>query len=303
MTKSSTKYKSRYYRRDVIKFFLFLAVPLVGLALFYYIPAGSTLLQAFTDANGIVGQKPVFSGFGNFVKVFGDPIVWESLGRTFVYALTTGPISLFVSLLVAILLATNVKGTSKFRYIYLLVFILPGFATASLYKNLFNEEYGILSVLLKNLGIRFGYNYPKTAMLTVILTSMFSFGFKMLLFYAAIRGVPTSYYEAADLEGASKWRKFWSITIPAISPVLFLNIVLTTIDAFKAFDLPFLFGGATGAPAQSILLFSMYLRSVAILDGNYGKGSAMALMFFAFLLVLTLINFLLSKRYVNEDWE
>lgn len=290
-------------RRETALFFGFLAVPLIGLLLFYYIPSVMTFFQAFTNASGYVGATLQWNGVENFKNVVNDPIVWESMGRTLVYAVTTGPISLVISLLVALLLATNVRGMSKFRYIYLLVFILPGFAVSSLYKNLFDENYGIISGILGQMGIRFGYNYSPTAMTTVIFTSFLSFGFKMLLFYAALISVPGSYYEAARIEGASKWRMFLRITMPAISPILFLNVVLTTINAFKAFDLTYLFGGENGDPAQSLLIISMYLRKVAITGNNYGKGSAMAILFFLFLLILMGLNFLLSKKYVNKDWD
>lgn len=301
-----TKHKySVTERREIIKFFAFIGIPFIGLILFYYLPASVTFIESFTNKSG-VGGKYDFIWFQNYVTMFHDKVLWDSMLRTLVYAVCTGPVSLIISLVVALLLNTNVKGAGIFRYIYLLVFVLPSFATVAMYKSLFDPTSGLVNKLLALVGITGPgwYKVSSTAMLTVILTAMFGFGFKMLLFYSALRNISASYYEAARLEGASSAKMLFTITIPMISPVLFLNIVLTLIDSFKAFDLPYLFGGDTGAPANSLLVFSMYLRNIAFSSPyRYGYGAALAMAFFVMMLVLTVINFILSKLYVNEDWD
>jgi multiple sugar transport system permease protein len=136
----------------------------------------------------------------------------------------------------------------------------------------------------------------------LVLSSLWGFGVPMLIFLAALQQVPVNLYEVAELDGASSWQKFRAITLPAISAVLFFNVILATIDSLKSFDLAFLMGQGSGYPANSTLLYSVYLFNQAFKNPwQIGYASALALIFFVILLVLTGANFLLGRLYVKTE--
>jgi len=146
------------------------------------------------------------------------------------------------------------------------------------------------------------YADSRTSLITLVVSSLWGFGVPMLIFLAALQQVPRDLYEVAELDGATRWQKFKAITMPAISPVLFFNIMLATIDSLKSFDLAFLMGHGEGYPANSTLLYSVYLFNQAFKNPwSLGYASALALMFFVILLTLTGVNFLLSRLYVKTE--
>ena len=145
------------------------------------------------------------------------------------------------------------------------------------------------------------YAGPDTALLTMILISSFGFGVKMLVFLAALQSIPKHYYEVAEIEGASKATQFFKITLPMISPMAFFNIILTTIDGLKAFSLAFVMGNGQGWPANSTLLFPIYMFTTAFSDFKMGYAAAMAWLFFLLILALTGLHFLFSKFYVQKE--
>jgi multiple sugar transport system permease protein len=203
------------------------------------------------------------------------------------------------------LLNAKVKFIGVFRIIYFIPFIIPSFAIGAVYKNLFNPTTGMINKMLGFIGVEnlpLWHISPSSAMVTMIIISSMGFGVKMLVFLAAIQGIPKTLYEVADLEGASKSKQFFKITLPLISPMVFFNIIMITIDGLKSFNLAFVMGNGQGWPSNSTLLFPIYMFMTAFnMPFRLGYAAAMAWIFFLIILALTGMHFLLSRFYVEKD--
>lgn len=296
-----TKFDKKEYRY----FLLFGGIALLGFLLFYLYPILRTLMLSFTDKT-IFDLSSEFVGMENYLYALTeDPLFAKSIGQSLIFASVSGVLVLVTSLALAMLLNQKVRGIGIFRTIYFLPFIIPSFAVGAVYKNLLNPATGMVNSLLKLLGVEnppLWYISPSSALLTMILISSFGFGVKMLVFLSAIQSIPKPLYEVAEIEGASKWKQFVKITLPLISPMLFFNIILITIDGLKSFSLAFVMGNGTGAPSNSTLLFPIYMFMTAFnMPFRLGYAAAMAWIFFLLILALTGINFLVSKFYVQKD--
>lgn len=331
---ASNKRNVRAHRRSLHReyryFIAFAGIALLGFMLFYLYPIIRTLMLSFTDTEGIGVGGSSWIGMENYVRALTkDDLFMASIRKSLLFAVVSGVLVITTSLLLAMLLNSKVKGIGTFRIIYFIPFIIPSFAVGAVYKNIFDPATGLVNrvlialakgyngviagvpafigdlftrIDLETLSLPGWYKSTETALMTMIIISAFGFGVKMLIFLAALQNVPNNYYEVADMEGASSFQKFWHITLPVISPVIFFNVVLTTIDGLKAFNLAFVMGNGEGFPANSTLLFPIYMFMTAF---NYpyrlGYASAMAWIFFLIILFLTLLNFALSKVYVKED--
>jgi len=244
-------------------------------------------------------------GWKNFKRaIVYDDVFHLALKNTFRYAIFVAALKLFLALIAAILLNNNLKGIGIFRTIFFLPFVIPTFAVSYVFRFFFHPANGLVNETLGKFGVHgIGwYADSRTAMLTLVISSLWGFGVPMLIFLAALQQVPKELYEVANLDGASRWLQFRVITFPAISAVFLFNVVLATVDSLKSFDLAFLMGRGEGYPANSTLLYSVYLFNQAFRNPwNLGYASALALIFFAILLSLTAINFRLGKLYVKSE--
>ncbi|MFA5005890.1 MAG: sugar ABC transporter permease [Candidatus Izemoplasmatales bacterium] len=297
----------RGYRKEYKYFLLFAGIALLGFLLFYLVPVIRTIVLSFTDKT-VYGIDVHFVGWDNYrLALAGDPLFKRSMIQSLVFAVGSGILVLVTSLILAMLLNAKVKGIGIFRTIYFLPFIIPAFAVGAVYKNILNPNTGLLNRILETFGVAnppLWYVSPETALVTMILVSAMGFGVKMLVFLAALQGIPASLYEVADIEGATPFRKFWKITMPLISPMLFLNVIMITIDGMRSFSLAYVMGNGSGEPAHSTLLFPIYMFMTAFTpDYSYelGYAAAMAWLFFLVILALTGLNFLFSRYYVQKD--
>ena len=294
----------RKRQREALTFFSFIGLSILGFMLFYLYPIGRTLYLSFTNLR-ITSPNYEVVGFENFQRVlFDDDIFRLAMSNTFKYAIVVGVVKMVLALGAAMLLNNKLRGIGLFRSIFFLPFIIPAFAVAYVFRFFFHPANGVVNSILANFGIvGIGwYADSSTALQTLMIASLWSFGVPMLIFLAALQDVPRELYEVADLDGASSWIKFRHITFPAISPVFLFNATLITIDALKSFDLAFLFGQGSGYPANSTLLYSVYLFSQAFTSPyRLGYASAIALIFFVLLMVLTGLNFLLGRLYVKAE--
>jgi multiple sugar transport system permease protein len=292
---------SRATKRDNRAAMWFLAPWFLGLLTITAMPLLASLYLSFTKYNLL--QPPVFIGIENFVRMLTDVRLHRSLGVTFTYVLVSVPLQLAFALALAYFLDRGIRGLSFYRSVFYLPSLIGGsVAIAVLWRTVFGVD-GLFNDFLALFGIE-GQGWisdPDTALWTLILLNVWTFGSPMVIFLAGLRQIPASYYEAASVDGAAKARQFFNITLPLLSPIIFFNLVLQIIHAFQTFTQAFVVSGGTGGPADSTLVFSLYLYQRGF--GAFDMGYAAAL---AWLLVLiiggfTAINFWASKYWVFYD--
>ncbi|MGY1720955.1 carbohydrate ABC transporter permease [Blastococcus sp. SYSU DS0552] len=279
--------------------YLFLAPWFAGLL---FITAGPILASAylsFTDYS-LIGS-PEWVGLANFERMFDDPRFYQSLRVTFTYVVVSVPLQLAFALFLAMILDRGLRGLALYRSIYYLPSLIGGsVAIAILWRQIFGSD-GLLNQVLRFVGFDNPPGWvsdPDYALGTLIVLNVWTFGAPMVIFLAGLRQIPTMYYEAASLDGAGKVRQFFQVTLPLLSPIIFFNLVLQTINAFQTFTQAFIVSGGTGGPADSTLFYTLYLYQRGF--GNFDMGYASALAWFLLLIVggLTAINFLASKYWV-----
>ncbi len=292
--------QSAWERRN---FFLFSGIAMIGFLIFTIYPIIRTFYLSLTNTR--IGANTDFVGLDNYIRALTkDKIFWKAVKQSLIYSFTAGPLILILALLAALLLNTKIKGMGAFRTIFFIPCIIPSFAVAAAFKGLLNPSTGVVNSVLAWFGIEGPdwYMSSKTALLTLIIVTAWGFGVKMIIFLAGLQDVPASLYEVAELDGASKWKQFWHVTFPEISRVFFFNVVMTTIDCFKSFNISYLMGNGEGYPANSTLLFPVYLYNTAFKTPfKLGYASALSWLFFLLILVFTALNFFMKKFYVSDD--
>ena len=276
----------------------FLILPwLIGFCVFKLYPFISSLVYSFTDYDLFKGAQH-FVGFQNYIDAFTKSKNVKALQVTFAYAFMTVPLKLIFALFIAYILNFKIKGVGLFRTAYYVPSILGGsVAIAVLWKALFKSD-GVVNTILAALGFE-SINFladKSWALFIICLLRVWQFGSAMVLFLAALKGVPEDLYEAASIDGASKARQFVSITIPLISPVIFYNLVTQLVQAFQEFNGPYII--TQGGPRNATTLISLIVYNTAFKDYKVGMSSAMAWVMFVIVMVLTLISFASQKKWV-----
>lgn len=288
-------------KKDNKAAFIFLAPWIVGLVCITVGPMLMSLYLAFTDYNLI--QDPNFIGFDNFTRMMGDERFWNSLGVTLTYVIVGVPLQLALALIVALALDKGLKGLAFYRSVFYLPSLLgSSVAIAVLWKQMFGTS-GLVNQLLAMVGIH-GPGWisdPSTALGSIILLHVWTFGSPMIIFLAGLRQIPTMYYEAAAVDGAGRLTRFAKITLPLLSPIIFFNLVLQIIGAFQSFTQAFIVSGGTGGPSDSTMFFTLYLYQRGFGQFDMGYASAMAWVLLIIVGAFTAINFYASKFWVFYD--
>jgi multiple sugar transport system permease protein len=289
----------RKRRRDRAGY-IFLLPWFVGM-LFTIVPFFASLYLAFTDYNLL--DAPRWIGFANFREMLADPLLRQSMKVTFLYTFISVPASLAVALLVAMVLNKGIRGLAVYRAVFYLPSLLGGsVAVVLLWRYIFGAE-GIVNDFLGWFGVQ-GPAWttdPEHALTTLIILHVWTFGSPMVIFLAGLRQIPVAYYEAAAVDGASRFRQFRSITIPLLSPIIFFNLVQSLIASFQTFTQGFVLSGGTGGPAESTLFYNVYLYLRGFTQFDMGYASAMAWVLLVLIAVLTAINFLAARYWVFYD--
>ncbi|NJP89446.1 sugar ABC transporter permease [Nonomuraea sp. FMUSA5-5] len=286
-------------RREARAAYLFLAPWFVGLLVITIGPIFASLYLSFTDYSLLEEAKWI--GFDNYIKMFTeDDRFLNSLQVTTVYVIVSVPLQLAFALALALVLDRGLRGLSFYRSIFYLPSLLGGsVAIAILWRKVFGAD-GLVNAVLAMFGIEGpGWvGHPDYALGTLILLHVWTFGAPMIIFLAGLRQIPSSYYEAASVDGAGKWRQFRSITIPLLTPIIFFNLVLELIKSFQSFTQAFIVSGGKGGPADSTLFYTLYLYLEGFKNYDMGYAAAMAWVLLLIIAGLTGVNFLASKYWV-----
>ncbi|MBE7733352.1 carbohydrate ABC transporter permease [Devosia faecipullorum] len=247
---------------------------------------------------------PRWTGIDNYVRMFtNDPKFAASMRVTFFFVIFSVPLKLAFALGVALLLNRGMKGLPVYRALFYLPSLLgASVAIAILWRQIFAGN-GLVNQILANFGIQ-GPSWisnPNTSLWTLIILAVWQFGSPMIIFLAGLRQIPQDMYEAASLDGASKWRQFWKITLPMLTPVVFFNGIIQTIEAFKSFTPAFIISGGTGGPINSTLFYTLYLYNEAFGFFRMGYASALAWVLLAIVALFTAFSFFTSKYWVHYD--
>lgn len=247
---------------------------------------------------------PRWAGVDNYVRMFtNDPKFSASMRVTLFFVVFSVPLKLAFALGVALLLNRGMKGLTIYRSLFYLPSLLgASVAIAILWRQIFAGD-GLVNKFLSIFGI-VGPSWisnPNYSLWTLIVLSIWQFGSPMIIFLAGLRQIPQDMYEAASLDGASKWRQFWKITLPLLTPVVFFNAIIQTIEAFKSFTPAFIISGGTGNPINSTLFYTLYLYQEAFGFFRMGYASALAWVLLALVAFFTAFSFLTSKYWVHYD--
>jgi len=277
----------------------FIAPTIIGLVILNIIPIFQTIYQSFFRT-GDFGQGNIFVGLDQYIRLFQDREVWQALWNTFRYVLVEVPMSIAISLILAVLLNRKMRGRSFYRTIFFLPMIVAPAAVAMVWRWIFNANFGLLNNLL---GLNVNWiSDPNIAIYSIAVIGIWSIiGYNMVLFLAGLQEVPKDFYEAAEIDGASGIRQFFSITIPLISPTLFFVCVTRIIAAFQLFDLIFMVMNQNNPalPRTQSLVYLFYRHSFT--EHNLGYGSAIVVLLLVVIMLVTVVQMIVQKKWVHYN--
>ncbi len=290
-------------RRKTIKqnliAYSFILPNLLGFALFTLVPMVFSLALALMHWDG--ANEVTWAGLDNFWRLFHDETFRIALFNTFYYVIGTVPLTMVAALGLALLLNQPLRGRNFFRTTFFFPYVASLVAVAVVWNMLFHPAMGPVNQMLVSLGVE---NPPRWsasidwAMPTVIMASIWKgMGYYMIIYLAALQGIPSYLYEAAEIDGANAWQKFRYITLPMLTPATFFVSIMLIIASFKVFDLILVMTGGGPGRATNVLVIHTY--NVAFKEFRFGYSSAIALVLFAIVLIITIAQFRMEKRWVS----
>lgn len=273
-------------------FYMFTFPWIAGFILLTAGPMLYSLYLSFTDSTGF--GSPQWIGLENYQKMFTeDSLFWKSMGNTLFYTLLSVPLSLVTGYLLAVLLNAKVKMIGIFRTIFYLPSIVPTVATSLLWTLIFQPNFGIANAVLDFFGLPTSMWLLSEQMVkpTLVIMSLWGIGGGMVIYLASLQEVPVTLYEAAELDGANTWNKFWNITVPITSPVIFFQLIMGLIGSLQVFTQAYVVSSGTGGPNYQSMFYVFYLYQQGFRFFNQGYGSALAWVLFVIVLVLTVFIF------------
>ncbi|MFL2132035.1 MAG: carbohydrate ABC transporter permease [Ruoffia tabacinasalis] len=288
--------------KSSLKAYLYLLPALVILVIFNIYPIYKSFAMSFyTDYNFFQNIVNAY-GFDNFVKIFNDPNFYLAVRNTFIFVIGVVPVSIVLSLAIALLLNQIKWLSSFFRTVYFLPFVTSTVAISLVWSWIYHTRFGLMNYFLSFLGIDpiAWLTDPKYAMLAVVIMAIWkSLGFNIILFLVGLNNIDKTYYQVAEVDGAREWQRFTNITIPLLSPTTFLITVVGTINSFKVFDEVYaMFQGRPG-PAKSTLTVVYYLYEKFYTEYQYGIAAAAGVVLFVIILIITLIQMIYNRRFVH----
>jgi multiple sugar transport system permease protein len=293
---STSGYRLSPRARRNIEGYLFISPWVIGFVAFILGPFIFSLFLSFSEWG--IGAPPKFVGLANFEKMLNDELFWKSLGVTLTFVLVSVVFRVSIALGIASLLSKNVVGHRFFQAGFYLPVMFSGVILGVVWAWMFPSDYGLINDLLRRVGIP-GPRWlsdPTLALISIIMMSMWRIGGMMVIFLAGLKDIPEELYEAADIDGANAWRKFYAITIPMLTPIVLFNLVMSMIQSFQVFgEVQVL---TAGGPYNSTLVYMLYLYRQAFTYLHMGYGSALAWVLFVLIISATLLLLRSSRSWV-----
>ncbi|MFN8490075.1 MAG: sugar ABC transporter permease [Caldilineaceae bacterium] len=289
--------------REAITFYLFILPWVIGFLIFTLGPIVASLVLSFAEYDIV---SPIqFIGLGNFKELFNDPLFYTSLSNTLYIVVLAVPLGMVVSFGLALLLNQKVRFMAAYRTAYFIPSIVPAVASAALWLYLLQPQWGLVNGFLAMFGIT-GPGWLSSELWSkpaIILMMVWASGGTMIIYLAGLQDIPQVFYEAAEIDGANAWRKFWHITLPLMTPSIFFTLVLGMIGTFQIFAQIFVLTDGMGGPQNSTLVYMIYLYRNGFNFFRMGYASAMAWVLFILILVLTWLQFRTASRWVYYEAE
>ncbi len=287
--------------KDNLTGYAFLSPNIIGFVIFMLLPVLASFVLAFCEWNLSPISSPEFVGLRNFITLFSDADFWRFLSNTLFYMLGI-PVGMATSLLLAILMDRKLKGILFFRAVYFMPVITSIVAVALIWRWIYNPNYGLINIFLRNIGIS---NPPKWLQSVswakpaiMILGIWKGAGYNMLLYLAALQGIPNQLYEAADIDGANSWRKFRHITFPLLAPTNFFIFIMSVIGGFQIFDIIYVMTDH-GGPAGSTASIVHYIYMNAFKWNKMGYAATISWFLFIIIFIVTLFNWKYGSKKVE----
>lgn len=298
MEERKTSGKKFWYNDNTVGYIFSLPF-IIGFLAFTLIPIAVSMYYSVTDYK--LGQTPSFIGIKNYLDLLKDERFINSVKVTLIYVVTSVPTKLIFALFVAYLLTQGRRGVTFYRSLYYVPSLIGGsIAVALVWKTIFSRK-GLANTILASLGFHklSWLGDPKLSMGILVLMAAWQFGSSMIIFAAGLKEIPGSYYEAAEIDGANKWQRFLSITLPCLSPIILYNLVMQTITAFMAFTQAFVI--TQGGPNDATNFYALYVYNHAFKWSNMGYASAMSWLMLVLISIVTFILFKSSKFWVFSE--
>ncbi len=291
---------SRQRRRHIVEAYLYLSPWLIGYIALTLVPVLLSIYYSFTSYDVISPAQWI--GFGNYVEAFTkDDQFWPALVKTFYYACVTVPIGVGASLLLAVFLNMRVRGTAFFRTLFFMPSLVPVVASTVLWVWMLQPDWGPVNVFLREVvHIRppRWFQDPSWAIPALMTLALWTSvgGTRMIIFLAGLQGVPEELYDAASIDGANSWTRFWNVTLPLITPTIFFNMVLGIIGSLQVFTSALV--ATEGGPAYATWFYALHIYKNAFQYFNMGYASALAWLFAILIIALTWIQLRLANSWV-----
>jgi len=289
-------------KQNNISGYLFISPFIIGFLSFIVVPMAMSLYMSFHDYDML--SSPEWVGLDNFTELFTEDSKFiQSLKVTFTYVLTAVPLRLITALAVALLINRKSKLSGAYRVLFYLPSVIGGSVAVSImWRNIFGDT-GLINGLFTTLGLDpvYFFKHQGSALGVLVLLAAWQFGSSMLVFLSGLKNIPNEYYEAAEMDGAGKIRQFFSITMPSLSPILFFNIVMQTIQSFLTFTPAYIISNGSGSPMNGTLVYSLYVYQKAFSEFKMGYASAMAWVILVIIGTVTLLLFATSKFWVHSE--
>lgn len=292
----------KYDKKEAFYGYLFILPFMLGLGVFNFYAFFNNFYISFTNKKGF--NKGTFIGFDNYTKILKNDRFWESIGNTFKYVIICVPAVIILSIIIATLLNTKIKCTGIFRTLIFIPAVTMPAAIGLVWKWMMNYEYGLFNAMLEALGFKriAWLSDPSTVLIAVSIVLIWcDISQRMIVILAGLQDIPGVYYEAADIDGASKIRQFFSITLPLLTPTIFFVTIMELIGVFQIFDFIYLMipNGSSGVAASRSVVTLFYEEAFKTM--RKGNAAAISMILFVIIMIITIFQMKFKKRWVYEE--